>query len=157
MKIKLLFIGETQDDFVKIALGKYFDRLKHYVEIEIIELSFKKSNKSLTESQIKLQEAEQALKKISIGDFVVLLDEKGSQLSSKEFSKMIQKYQLSGNKSIVFVIGGAYGFADELYKRANQQLALSKMTFTHQFARVILVEQIYRAYTILKNEPYHHE
>ncbi|MEI8203144.1 MAG: 23S rRNA (pseudouridine(1915)-N(3))-methyltransferase RlmH [Bacteroidota bacterium] len=157
MKIKLIFTGATQEDFVSKGIEKYSSRLKHYADIEIIETPERKYAKSISETQIKNIEAELILKKIAKSDYLVLLDENGTQLSSKEFSNQVQKFQLSGFKTIIFLIGGAYGFSDDLYQRANMKIALSKMTFTHQFARLILIEQLYRAFTILKNEPYHHE
>lgn len=157
MKIKLLFTGSTQEDFIVKGIEKYMNRLKYYADVVIIETPERKYPKSFSEVQIKDAETEQIFKKIIKSDYLVLMDENGIQMSSKEFSNQMQKFQLSGNKTIVFLIGGAYGFSDEVYKRANMKISLSKMTFTHQFARLILIEQIYRAYTILKNEPYHHE
>ncbi len=156
MKIKLIFYGITQEDYILSGIQKYFDRLKHYCDAEIIEIQNIKLPKAASESQIKIAESEAILKKTEKSDTVVLMDEMGIQYTSIEFSKQIQKFQLSGAKNILFIIGGAYGFSEEMYQRANYKIALSKMTFTHQFARLVLIEQIYRAFTILKNEPYHH-
>ena len=143
MRIKLIFIGISQEEFVKIGIEKYYNRLKHYADVEILEILNKNGSKLSTENQIKNYEGELILRKVEKSDYIILLDENGVQYSSVDFSKQIQKFQISGYKNIVFIIGGAYGFSKEIYDKANIKISLSKMTFTHQFARLILIEQLY--------------
>jgi 23S rRNA (pseudouridine1915-N3)-methyltransferase len=143
MKITLLTVGKTEDAYIKDGIDKFVKRLKHYTKLEIIDLPELKNTKALTPEQQKSREAELILKKLSVTDHVVLLDEKGLEFSSVQ--------------SMVFIIGGPYGFDTTVYQRANAQLALSRMTFSHQMVRLFFVEQLYRAYTIIKGEPYHHQ
>ena len=156
MTIKLLVIGKTDSKPLKALISEYEKRLKHYVCFELETIADIKNVKNLSETQQKNKEAEQVLKNIGATDIMVLLDEHGKQFSSVEFSKYLQKKMNSGIKRLVIVIGGPYGFSDSVYKKAQEKISLSKMTFSHQMVRLFVVEQIYRAFTILRNEPYHH-
>jgi 23S rRNA (pseudouridine1915-N3)-methyltransferase len=157
MKIKLICIGKTGKSFLEEGEKEYTGRLKHYLGFEKVELPDLKQAKKLSKDQIKELEGKEFLAKINTSDVVYLLDEKGSHFSSMEFSSFIQKQMNTGIKQLVFIIGGAYGFSEEIYARANGKLSLSKMTFSHQMIRMIFLEQLYRGMTILKGEPYHHE
>lgn len=157
MKIKLLAIGKTDDKNLSALIQTYQNRLKHYIKFEFEIIPDLKNAKNLSEVQQKEKEGELLLKKIQPTDKVLLLDDKGKDFTSVEFSKFLQKKMNSGIKTLVFIIGGPYGFSDELYKKAQGKVSFSKMTFSHQMIRVFVVEQVYRAFTILKNEPYHHE
>ena len=132
-------------------------RLKHYVSIERIEFADIRNAKNLTKEQVKVQEGKEIHSKLAPSDLLILLDERGEQFSSVSFSKYIQQKFNSGGRTLVFLVGGAYGFSDEIYERANGKISLSNMTFSHQMVRMIFFEQLYRAMTILKGEPYHHE
>ncbi len=156
MTIKLLGIGKTDDKTLQNLTDVYVKRLQFYNKFEIELIPDIKKVKNLDENQQKIKEGELILNKISASDFVVLLDENGKQLSSVGFSEFIQKRFNSGLKQVIFVIGGPYGFSEEVYNRADSKLSLSKMTFSHQMVRLFFTEQLYRAFTILKNEPYHH-
>jgi len=156
MKIKLVLIGKTDSDFLKKGIDEYTKRLKHYIGFEMITIPDIKNTKNLSENQQKQKEGELILNQISAGDFVILLDERGKEFSSVDFSKFIEKQMISGLKNLIFVIGGPYGFSDDVYKKANSKFSLSRMTFSHQMVRMIFVEQLYRAMTIIKGEPYHH-
>ncbi len=157
MKIILLTVGKTEDAYIKEGIDKYLKRLKHYTKLEVIELTELKNTKALTPDQQKSKEAELILKKISPTDHVILLDEKGSELSSSQFAAYLDKKAISSVQNLVFVVGGPYGFDQIIYQRANDKLSLSRMTFSHQMVRLFFVEQLYRAFTIIKGEPYHHE
>ncbi|MFN3917728.1 MAG: 23S rRNA (pseudouridine(1915)-N(3))-methyltransferase RlmH [Flavobacteriales bacterium] len=157
MKIKLLAIGKTNFDFLIQGEAEYDKRLKHYISFETQYMVDIKQSKGLTETQLKAKEGGVFLKEIKSQDVVVLLDEKGKEYTSEEFAQFIEKQQLQSAKNLIFIIGGAYGFSEDLYARANVKLALSKMTFSHQMVRMIFKEQLYRAFTILKGEPYHHK
>ena len=157
MKIKLLTIGKTDDKNLQTLIETYQKRLKHYINFTIEIIPDIKNVKNLSELQQKEKEGELILKKISNTDVLILLDEKGKEFRSLEFSKYFQKKMNSGIKQLVLVIGGPYGFSDAVYKKSSDKISLSKMTFSHQMIRLFVVEQIYRAFTILKNEPYHHE
>jgi len=157
MKIKLLAIGKTDAKNLQALIETYQNRLKHYINFEIEIIPDIKNVKNLSESQQKEKEGELILKKLSPTDVLILLDEKGKEFRSIEFSKYLQKKMNSGIKQLVIVIGGPYGFSDEIYKKSVGKISLSKMTFSHQMIRLFIVEQLYRAFTILKNEPYHHE
>ncbi len=153
MKIELITIGKTTEKFLKEGIDKYTDRLGRYVHFSILELPDIKVN-------IKpalLQKKEEALirKKIKADDFIILLDEKGQHFNSLNFSQHIEAFQATNVKKLVFIIGGAYGFSKELHERANAKIALSRMTFTHEMARLFFIEQLYRAFTIIKKHPYH--
>ena len=157
MKIKLLAIGKTDDKNLSALIQTYQKRLKHYIKFEFEIIPDLKNAKNLSEVQQKEKEGELLLKKLQPTDFVLLLDDKGKHYTSMDFSKFLQKKMNSGIKTLVFIIGGPYGFSEEIYQKAQGKLSFSKMTFSHQMIRVFVVEQIYRAFTILKNEPYHHE
>ncbi len=156
MTIKLLGIGKTDDKTLQNLTDVYVKRLQFYNKFEIELIPDIKKVKNLDENQQKIKEGVLILNKISASDFVVLLDENGKQMSSVGFSEFIQKRFNSGLKQVIFVIGGPYGFSEEVYNRADSKLSLSKMTFSHQMVRLFFTEQLYRAFTILKNEPYHH-
>ncbi len=157
MKIELISIGKTDEHCLKELISKYHKRLKNYIAFEEIILPDLKNTKKLSNNEQKHKEGQQILKVLSNSDFVILLDEKGKEFTSLDFSVFLQKKMNSGIKKLVFVIGGPYGFSDDVYKRANQKIALSKMTFSHQLIRLIFAEQLYRAFSILNNHPYHHE
>ena len=157
MTIKLLTIGKTDDTAVQNLIDTYVNRLKHYNKFELEIIPDLKKTKNLSIDQQKTAEGRQILDKLSTSDFVVLLDENGKQYSSEGFSEYIQKRLNSGMKQLIFIIGGPYGFSEEVYSRADGKLSLSKMTFSHQMVRLFFVEQLYRAFTILQNEPYHHK
>lgn len=156
MKVKLICIGKTSKSFLLEGEAEYMKRLKHYVQFEKIELPDIKQAKKLSEDQIKVKEGAQILSKISPGETVFLLDEKGREYSSEKFARFLQQEFNKGGKSIVFVVGGPYGFSDEMYKRANGKISLSQMTMSHQMIRMFFIEQVYRGMTILRGEPYHH-
>lgn len=157
MKIKLLAIGKTDDKSLQTLIGTYEQRLKHYVKFELFVIPDIKNSKNLSQDQQKEKEGELILKEIQATDQLILLDEKGKEFRSIEFSSFLQKKMNSGIKQLVFVIGGPYGFSEKVYQKANGKVSFSRMTFSHQMIRLFVVEQIYRAFTILKNEPYHHE
>ena len=157
MKIKLLAIGKTDDKNLSQLITIYQNRLKHYIKFELEIIPDLKNAKNLSEKQQKEKEGELILGKLQPTDQLVLLDDKGKHYTSIEFSQFLQKKMNSGIKQLVLVIGGPYGFSEDVYKKAKGKLSLSKMTFSHQMIRLFIVEQIYRGFTILKNEPYHHE
>jgi 23S rRNA (pseudouridine1915-N3)-methyltransferase len=157
MKITLLTVGKTEDAYIKEGIDKFIKRLKHYIKLDIVDLPELKNTKALTQEQQKTKEAELILKKLAVTDQVVLLDEKGLEFSSVQFADYLDKKAISSVQNLVFIIGGPYGFDTSVYQRANAQLALSRMTFSHQMVRLFFVEQLYRAYTIIKGEPYHHQ
>ena len=157
MKIKLLAIGKTDDKNLQVLIQNYEKRLKHYIKFELEVIPDLKNAKNLSESEQKEKEGNLIIKKVNPSDQLMLLDEKGVMHTSKEFSKFMQKKMNAGIKQLVLVIGGPYGFSEEVYKRSQGKISLSKMTFSHQMIRLFIVEQIYRAFTILRNEPYHHE
>ena len=157
MKIKLIAIGKTDDKNLQALMEVYQNRLKHYINFQLEIIPDIKNVKNLSQTQQKEKEGELILKKLSVTDQLVLLDEKGKEFRSIEFSKYLQKKMLSGIKQLIFVIGGPYGFSDTVYKKAIGKISLSKMTFSHQMIRLFVIEQLYRGFTILKNEPYHHE
>ena len=157
MTITLLAIGKTDSAALQQLIEVYQQRLQHYIKFEYKLLPDIKNTKNLSVQQQKQQEGELLLKNLQKADVLVLLDEKGKQFSSLEFSSLLQKRMNSGIKNLVFAIGGPYGFSEDVYKRAQQQISLSKMTFSHQMVRLFFIEQLYRGFTILRNEPYHHE
>ncbi|MEM6684944.1 MAG: 23S rRNA (pseudouridine(1915)-N(3))-methyltransferase RlmH [Bacteroidota bacterium] len=156
MNIKLLAIGRTDDKQLQQLIDHYVKRLSHYIKFELEIIPDIKNTKNLSEVQQKEKEGELILKKISSSDLLVLLDENGKQFSSIEFSNYLQKRMNSGIKTLVLVIGGPYGFSENVYAKAQGKISVSKMTFSHQMVRLFVVEQLYRAFTILRNEPYHH-
>jgi 23S rRNA (pseudouridine1915-N3)-methyltransferase len=157
MKIKVLVIGKTDDKNLQLLIDKYEKRLKHYVKFQMEIIPDLKKTKNLSEKEQKEKEGELLLKKIGPMDQLWLLDEKGEIFRSLEFSTFIQMKMNAGIKQLIFAVGGPYGFSADVYQKAVGQISLSKMTFSHQMIRLFLTEQIYRAFTILKNEPYHHE
>ena len=157
MTIKLLTIGKTDDTALQNLIDTYVNRLGHYNRFELEIIPDLKKTKNLSVEQQKTAEGKLILDKLSTSDFVVLLDENGKHFSSEAFSEYIQKRMNSGMKQLIFIIGGPYGFSEEIYSRADGKLSLSKMTFSHQMVRLFFVEQLYRAFTILRNEPYHHK
>ena len=157
MNIELIVVGKTDMCEVEALVTMYTKRLNHYVRFAVTTIADVRNTKKLSEAEQKRLEGEAILKLINESDNVMLLDEHGAELRSIEFADMLQRRMLSGTKRLVFVIGGPYGFSDAVYQRANSKLSLSKMTFSHQIVRAIFTEQLYRAFTILKNEPYHHE
>src|SRR5690606_10081037 len=157
MKITLLCIGKTDDGFILSGMENYMKRLKHYIPFQMQVIPDIKNAKNLTQEQQKQKEGELLLKNIQKLDFIVLLDERGKEYTSMQFSTFIEQKMVGSVNHLVFVIGGPYGFSAEVYQRANQQLSLSKMTFSHQMIRLFFVEQVYRAFTIMRGEPYHHE
>lgn len=157
MKITLLTVGKTDRDWVKQGIDVYASRMKHYFPFSIMEIPELKNASSLSEEQIKTKEGELILKNLKPSEDVILLDERGREFSSLEFARLLQDKISYKGKDIVFVIGGAYGFSEAVRQRANSKISLSKMTFSHQMVRAIFTEQLYRAFTIMKGEPYHHE
>lgn len=156
MQMTLLCIGKTGKSFLEQGEQEYMKRLSHYVSFDMVVLPDIKQAKSLSEEQIKVREGQQFLDKIQPQDTVLLLDERGKQFDSLEFSNYIQDQFNRGGKHIFFLVGGPYGFSEAIYQRANGKISLSKMTFSHQMIRLFFIEQLYRAMTILKGEPYHH-
>lgn len=156
MRITLLTVGKTDVEWVRKGLELYCGRLEHYVPFSLVEIPELKKVSALTKDQIKSREGELILEKLRPGDDAVLLDEHGKEFSSMEFSSYISRKMTSG-RDLVFIIGGAYGFSQAVYDRADSKISLSRMTFSHQMVRTIFTEQLYRAFTILRGEPYHHE
>lgn len=157
MKILLLTVGKTTKSFLREGIDEYVGRLKHYVPFEIQSVADVKGGKKLSQEQQKVAEGKSILACLDSSDHVVLLDERGKEMRSLELAEYMNRRMLSGVKRLVFVVGGPYGFSGEVYQRANDKLSLSKMTFSHEMIRLLFVEQIYRAYTIINHEPYHHE
>lgn len=156
MKITLLLVGKTVKGWIRDGLDIYSDRLGHYVNFEIREIPELKNASSLSRDQVKQKEGELVLRCLKESDKVILLDERGRQGSSLEFSQNLRT-ELQRGRNLVFVVGGAYGFSPDVYARADDRMSLSRMTFSHQMVRVIFAEQLYRAFTIISGEPYHHE
>lgn len=157
MKIILILVGKTATSPLNEMLKDYEGRLKHYAPFHIEIIPDLRNTKNLSENEIKEKEGDLILKTLQSSDTVVLLDDKGAHFKSLEFASWLERKQNNVAKRLVFIIGGAYGFSKAIYNRANEKLSLSKMTFSHQFVRVIFAEQLYRAFSILNNEPYHHE
>jgi len=155
MKVTLITIGKTDDTYLKQGISKYVSRLKHYVDFEIKEIPDVKLGKKQNVIKQKELEGKEILKHISKSSFIVLLDENGREFNSLEYSQFIQKRMNTG-LDMIFVIGGPFGFSKEIYEMANQKVALSQMTFSHQMVRLFFTEQLYRAFSILKGEKYHH-
>ncbi len=156
MKISLLCISKTTEAYLQEGIRIYENRLQHYCKYQRQEIPDLKNSKNLSFEQQKQKEAELILAKISTTDFVVLLDENGKELDSVQFSKELNKWMNQSTAHVVFVIGGPYGFHASVYERANLKLSLSKLTFSHQMVRLFFTEQLYRAFSILRGEPYHH-
>ena len=157
MKITFITVGKTEDAYLKDGIDKYMKRLKHYAKLELVEIAELKNTKALTEEQQKTKEAELILKKVTTQDHLILLDEAGQEFTSVQFANYLNKRAISSVSSLVFVVGGPYGFDQSVYQRANDKISLSRMTFSHQMVRLFFVEQLYRAFTIIKGEPYHHQ
>lgn len=157
MKIVLLAIGKTNAKYLQEGIEQYIKRLCHYVPFEFKILPDVKSTKGLTHEKQKELEGQMMLNSIQTGDVVVLLDERGKEMTSRDFATYIDKKMVNVSKNLIFVIGGPYGFSAEMYERANEKLSLSKMTFSHEMIRLFFIEQVYRAMTILRGEPYHHD
>lgn len=157
MKIEILVTGKTKTDFFKKGIEAYLCRLLHYVPCALVELPDVKVTAAKGEAGQKIAEGKQMMSYFEQSDTVVLLDERGTQFSSREFAGFMQKRMASGAKRLLFVVGGTYGFSDEVYQRADYKMSLSRMTFPHDMVRLIFVEQLYRAMSILRNEPYHHD
>ena len=157
MKILLLAIGKTDEDYLVTGIKKYVGRLGHYVSFEMKEIPDPRNRKTLSEEQQKTAESFLLLSQLQPSDHVVLLDENGKQCTSVAFAENLEKQMASGVKRLVFIIGGPYGFSQEVYDKANAKISLSEMTFSHQMVRLVFTEQLYRAFTILKGESYHHD
>lgn len=157
MKVVFLAIGKTSERYLTEGIQQFQNRLKHYHKLEWVELADVKGGSKLTSDQLKIAEGQLFMNHIQPGDTVVLLDEKGKQYSSRAFAAQFQKWMNAGPKRIVFVVGGAFGFSEEMYAKAAAKLSMSTMTTSHQLIRLIFVEQLYRAATILNNEPYHND
>lgn len=157
MKITLLVIGKTDEDYLKHGINLYRRRLLHYLDFEIEIIPDIKKSKNRTVATQKIMEGELILSKLAPGRELHLFDEQGKQFSSREFAGFLERKMVQGLKELVLVIGGPYGFSDEVYARSTSRISLSRLTFSHQMARLLCVEQIYRAMTILKGEPYHHD
>ncbi|MDE6651508.1 MAG: 23S rRNA (pseudouridine(1915)-N(3))-methyltransferase RlmH [Paramuribaculum sp.] len=157
MKIVLLTVGKTSSKYCNTGIEMYLERLKHYTSAELVYLPDLKSTSSLSIDQQKQKEGQLILNYFTQGDKVVLLDERGDSLTSRKFADSIERAALAGVKRVVYVVGGAYGFSQEVYERADAKLSLSAMTFPHDLVRLIFIEQLYRAMTILKGEKYHHD
>lgn len=157
MKTVLLCIGKTDSPYLQTGIADYASRLPHYIPFEMTVIPDVKNSRGMREEQQKTAEGKQILAQVETSDTLVLLDEGGRQFTSRQFAQFFTKAALSGARRLVFVIGGPYGFSADVYARANQRVSLSPMTFSHQMVRLIFVEQLYRAQTIIKGEPYHHD
>lgn len=157
MKIILMAVGKTATDYISKGIEGFVKRINHYLPMEMVIVPDIKSSKALTEDAQKQREGQTIISMLQPGDVVVLLDERGKEFTSREFAAYIDKKMVQGIKRLIFVIGGPYGFSSEMYQRANDKISLSRMTFTHEMVRLFFVEQIYRAMTILRGEPYHHD
>ena len=157
MKIVLLTLGKTSEQYLLDGIERYKNRLKHYIPFEIIEIPNIKKTQKFSKTELMRKEGLLISTHIRSTDYVILLDDKGKEFSSLQFAQKLQGWLNSGKKRLIFVVGGAYGVSDEVYMKASEICSLSKMTFSHQMLRLIFSEQLYRAFSILKNEPYHHE
>jgi len=157
MKVVLLSVGKTDHPWLSQIIEDYRKKVNHYIPFEMRMVPDPKNRRNLSEKEQKAEEAELLLKVLQPSDHVVLLDEKGKQYRSTEFARYLEKKSHSVSRQLVFLVGGPYGFAPEIYERATEMISLSKMTFTHQMVRLVFTEQLYRAMTIIHNEPYHHE
>ena len=157
MDVKLVTVGKTDVKWVKEGLDLYVSRLRHYAPFTLVEIPQLKNVSAFTQEQIKEKEGELILKQVTPGDSVILLDERGKEYRSVEWAEWIRQRLARGGKGLVFVIGGAYGFSQAVYDRAEGMISLSRMTFSHQMVRTVFAEQLYRAFTIIRGEPYHHE
>lgn len=157
MKIRLVTVGKTVEKYLRQGVDIYSDRLSHYASFEMTELVDLRQTSSLSREQIKEREGEMILRSVRPSDYLILLDERGKMLPSRDWARDLEQKAAHLSRDIVFVIGGPYGFSEAVYSRAEERLSLSPMTFSHQMVRLIFLEQLYRAFTIIKGEPYHHE
>lgn len=157
MKLTLLCIGKTDERFVMDGMEKYMNRLRHYISFSLHVIPDIKNSKNLSQAQQKAKEGESILKNVGNGDILVLLDERGKELRSLDLAHYLNKHMIGITQHLIFAVGGPYGFDPAVYARANDKISLSKMTFSHQMVRLFFVEQLYRAFSIQKGEPYHHE
>ncbi len=157
MKITLMVVGKTTTANLRSGIEEYAKRVNRYIPFDLVELPDIKTSRKLTEAKQKETEGEMMLSRIQPSDYVVLLDEHGKEMTSREFSQNLEKKAQTVAKQLYFIVGGPYGFSPEVYSRANEKLSLSKMTFPHEMVRLFFVEQLYRAMTIQRNEPYHHD
>lgn len=157
MEVSVISVGKISSEWINAGISMYESRISRYIKYSPVIVPDLKNAKTLSKENIKEDEGKLILNELSQSDFVVILDEKGKEFNSREFAEWIQKQMNTGMKRLIFVIGGPYGFSNKVYERANSKIALSKFTFTHELAKLVLTEQIYRAFTILKNEPYHHD
>lgn len=157
MKIEVLAVGKTTTSYIREAVSDYVKRINHYMPAEFVYTGDIKNLRSLSQEQQKQREGEAILAYLQPSDQVILLDERGKQFTSREFASKLEQLNLASTRRLIMVIGGPYGFSESVYERANMLLSLSKMTFSHEMVRLFIVEQIYRAMTILRGEPYHHD
>ena len=157
MKGVLIVVGKTTDKRFEAIIQEYIERIRHYIPFTIEVIPELKNTKGLSQDEQKKREGEQILKSLQAGDYIVLLDEHGSERNSMDFASWMQKKMAAGPKRLVFIVGGPYGFSDAIHQKGNEEVSLSRMTLSHQMIRMFFVEQIYRAMTILNGEPYHHE
>lgn len=157
MEVSVISVGKISSEWINTGISMYESRISRYIKYSPVIVPDLKNAKTLSKENIKEDEGKLILNELSQSDFVVILDEKGKEFNSREFAEWIQKQMNTGMKRLIFVIGGPYGFSKKVYERANSKIALSKFTFTHELAKLVLTEQIYRAFTIFKNEPYHHD
>lgn len=157
MKISLFVVGKTNHNYLSPGIDDYTKRINHYIPFNIQYIADAKNTKNLSQAQQKQAEGQNLLNAFDKSDYVVLLDERGKEFTSKDFSSFIEKKMQTVAKRLVFVVGGPYGFSEDIYKRANEKISLSKMTFPHDLIRLIFTEQLYRSFTIMNNEPYHHD
>lgn len=157
MKIVLAAVGKTTTQYLRTGIDMYLDRLKHYVQVQVCIVPDIKTTKTITESAQKEREGAVLLQMLQPGDRLILLDEQGKRLTSRQFSESIERHMISGCKRVVYAVGGPYGFSEDVYARADGKLSLSDMTFPHEMVRLFFVEQLYRAMTIMRGEPYHHD
>lgn len=157
MKISLFVVGKTNHNYLSPGIDEYTKRINHYIPFNIQYIADAKNTKNLSQAQQKQAEGQNLLNAFDKSDYVVLLDERGKEFTSKDFSSFIEKKMQTVAKRLVFVVGGPYGFSEDVYQRANEKISLSKMTFPHDLIRLIFTEQLYRSFTIMNNEPYHHD
>ncbi len=157
MKGVLIVVGKTTDKRFEAIIQEYIERIRHYIPFTVEVIPELKNTKGLSQDEQKKREGEQILKNLQAGDYVMLLDEHGSERTSMDFASWMQKKMAAGPKRLVFIVGGPYGFSDAIHQKGNEEISLSRMTLSHQMIRMFFVEQIYRAMTILNGEPYHHE
>ena len=157
MKISLFVVGKTNHNYLSPGIDDYTKRINHYIPFNIQYIADAKNTKNLSQAQQKQADGQNLLNAFDKSDYVVLLDERGKEFTSKDFSSFIEKKMQTVAKRLVFVVGGPYGFSEDVYQRANEKISLSKMTFPHDLIRLIFTEQLYRSFTIINNEPYHHD